>query len=126
MKTIENLHAIRNADLEALRAFIRSRKEATEKLAAARTASSTPEATVCIFVEMVGQALATEVIASMVNHSAWDGRISRSNAEWAANIPQSWDADTAQLLHMYPDKIGMHKAHLDQIATAMAKMTARA
>jgi hypothetical protein len=75
---------------------------------------------------MVGQAIAAEVIASMINYSAEDGRISHSNAEWAANIPQSWDAETAQLLHMYPDKIGLHKAHLDQIAAVMAKMTAHA
>lgn len=125
MKTAENLHNIAAADREALRAFIRSREDAVEKLAVAKRASATPEATIALFIEMAEQALAVEVIASMVNQAAWDGRISRRNAEWAANIPQAWDAESAFHLHMYADRIGLHKAHLNQLASAMIAATVK-
>lgn len=80
---------------------------------------STPAQTVAAFVESVGYEAAVEIVASLVNRSAWDGRISRRCAEWANAQENSWDEEACSRLSLYSDRI--HKAHLDQIADAMMK-----
>lgn len=80
---------------------------------------STPEQTVTAFVDSVGYEAAVEIVASLVNLSAWDGRISHRCAEWANAQENSWDEDSCIRLQIYTDRI--HKAHLDQIAEAMMK-----
>ena len=78
---------------------------------------STPEQTVAAFVDSVGYEAAVEIVASLVNLSAWDGRISSRCAEWANTQENSWDGEACIRLQIYSDRI--HKAHLDQIADAM-------
>lgn len=80
---------------------------------------STPEQTVAAYVEAVGYEAAVEIIASLVNRSAWDGRISRRSAEWANAQENSWDEEACSSLSLYTNRI--HMAHLDQIAAAMMK-----
>ena len=80
---------------------------------------STPAQTVAAFVDSVGYEAAVEIVASLVNLSAWDGRISSRCAEWANDQENSWDEDSCIRLQIYSDRI--HKAHLDQIADAMMK-----
>lgn len=80
---------------------------------------STPAQTVAAFVESVGYEAAVEIVASLVNRSAWDGRISRRCVEWANAQENSWDEEACIRLQIYSDRI--HKAHLDQIADAMMK-----
>ena len=80
---------------------------------------STPAQTVAAFVESVGYEAAVEIVASLVNRSAWDGRISRRCAEWANAQENSWDEEACSRLSLCSDHI--HKAHLDQIADAMMK-----
>ena len=80
---------------------------------------STPEQTVAAFVESVGYEAAVEIVASLVNCSAWDGRISLRCAEWANAQENSWDEEACIRLQIYSDRI--HKVHLDQIAEAMMK-----
>lgn len=69
--------------------------------------------------EAVGYEAAVEIIASLVNRSAWDGRISRRSAEWANAQENSWDEEACSSLSLYTNRI--HMAHLDQIAAAMMK-----
>lgn len=78
---------------------------------------STPAQTVAAFVKSVGYEAAVEVVASLVNRSAWDGRISRRCAEWANAQENSWDEEACSRLSIYTNRI--HTAHLDQIAAAM-------
>lgn len=80
---------------------------------------STPAQTVAAFVESVGYEAAVEIVASLVNRSAWDGRISRRCAEWANAQGNSWDEEACSRLSIYTNRI--HTAHLDQIAAAMMK-----
>ena len=80
---------------------------------------STPAQTVAAFVESVGYEAAVEIVASLVNRSAWDGRISRRCAEWANTQENSWDEEACSRLSIYTNRI--HTAHLDQIAAAMMK-----
>lgn len=80
---------------------------------------STPAQTVAAYVEAVGYEAAVEIIASLVNRSAWDGRISRRSAEWANAQENSWDEEACSSLSLYTNRI--HMAHLDQIAAAMMK-----
>ena len=80
---------------------------------------STPAQTVAAFVESVGYEAAVEIVASLVNRSAWDGRISRRCAEWANAQENSWDEEACSRLSIYTNRI--HTAHLDQIAAAMMK-----
>lgn len=80
---------------------------------------STPAQTVAAYVEAVGHEAAVEIIASLVNRSAWDGRISRRSAEWANAQENSWDEEACSSLSLYTNRI--HMAHLDQIAAAMMK-----
>lgn len=77
----------------------------------------TPLETVAAYVEAVGYEPAVEVIASLVNRSAWDGRISRRSAQWASSQENAWDEDASCRLGIYCNRI--HTAHLDQIAEAM-------
>ena len=62
------------------------------------------------------------LLASLTNYSAWDGRISRANAQWAQAIPESWDESACQRMSVYTNVI--HKAHLDQMVTAMRRVEA--
>ena len=80
---------------------------------------STPAQTVAAFVESVGYEAAVEIVASLVNRSAWDRRISRRCAEWANAQENSWDEEACSRLSIYTNRI--HTAHLDQIAAAMMK-----
>lgn len=80
---------------------------------------STPAQTVAAYVEAVGYEAAVEIIASLVNRNAWDGRISRRSAEWANAQENSWDEEACSSLSLYTNRI--HMAHLDQIAAAMMK-----
>lgn len=80
---------------------------------------STPAQTVAAYVEAVGYESAVEIIASLVNRSAWDGRISRRSAEWANAQENSWDEEACSRLSIYTNRI--HMAHLEQIAAAMMK-----
>lgn len=81
--------------------------------------NSTPAQTVAAFVETVGYEAAVEIVASLVNRSAWDGRISARCAEWANTQENSWDEEACSRLSIYTNRI--HTAHLNQIADAMMK-----
>lgn len=81
-----------------------------------RFADETPEHTVKAFVDRVGLDLARFVIASLVNRSAWDGRIGSSVAAWAETVDGSLDEEAAREASIYTT---MHMAHLNQVAEAM-------
>lgn len=78
-----------------------------------------PNETVTDFACHVGKDAAAVIIASLVNESAWDGRIDPRNAEWARGIEQAFDDGAMRHMHIYTT---MHMCHLDQIATMMRKM----
>ena len=65
------------------------------------------------FVKQVGSDAAVQTVASLVNRSAWDGRISSANANWAKDVEESWDEDAMVRMGAY---CKMHMAHLDQTA----------
>ena len=65
------------------------------------------------FVKQVGSDAAVQTVASLVNRSAWDGRISTANANWAKAVEDSWDEDAMVRMGAY---CKMHMAHLDQTA----------
>lgn len=80
--------------------------------------TGTPEETVAKFVEAVGYGLAQFVAASLVNGSAWDGRISSRSKAWAESVEDALDREATLAATFYNH---LHCAHLNQIAEAMAK-----
>ena len=110
MKSIQNI--IDNQGTEAYRSERDRLKEALMELVTAYRASSTPAETLDKLSDIKG----TEtVIATLVNLSAHDGRISNRNKEWAAKMGYS-DAD-ARRMGLIGDEI--HRAHLGQLASAV-------
>ena len=113
IETREERFQIRNglrADLDALKKVYRE------------TSEEGPAATVAAFVAAVGYSRAAVIIATLVNRHAWDGRISRRVASWAAEQPEAWDEKTAVELYLYVDDV-IHLAHFDQIAREFMKTT---
>lgn len=80
-----------------------------------------PDDTEAAFVKAVGYENATATIATLINHSDWDGRISRRNADWAKTIDNALEQKAAVEFDICAD--GIHMAHLDQIADKMRKYT---
>ena len=76
-----------------------------------------PDDTILDFIRAVGFDRASAAVATLVNQSAWDGRISKRNAAWAAEIPGALDNEAANHLYMYTNEI--HKAHLNQLADVL-------
>ena len=106
----ENVRQIRAAYRAALNGLMRAFYDTREKGPAACARR--------LFTELDG--LPVAVVATMVNISAWDGRISPENARWAASRPGTLDEQTALLLSIFNDDL--HRAHLDQIATECRKL----
>lgn len=73
-----------------------------------------PDHTYAAFEAVAGKVEAAHTLACLVNQSAWDGRISPRNAEWARNYPCSFDEQT--MTFEIGEYTRMHKCHLDQIA----------
>lgn len=119
MKTINDYRNMFTEDIDAAREYYRSFKSDCKKLDELRYSNTTPKGTVEQFVESVGLPRAIEVIASITNQNAWDGRISNSNVEWAKAQANSWDEDAmGQGFRFYTQ---IHLANFDQIAYEMRK-----
>lgn len=78
-----------------------------------------PGDTVASFVEAVGYEKAVATIATLINRSSWDGRISGKNTDWAKTIDNALDQQAAVDCGIYSNRI--HMSHLDQIADKMRK-----
>ena len=78
----------------------------------------TPRNTAEAYIGAIGASGAEIVAASLINVSAWDGRISPKNAEWASSVEQSFSADAMNYMRIFPT---MHKCHLDQVANEIRK-----
>ena len=111
--------------LSLAKAFPEFRKACTEKLheritaldeiqSADVTNGESPEHTYSEFENRFGKAIAQHTIACLVNQSAWDGRISPRNAEWAKRVDGSFDEQT--MTFEIGEYTRMHKCHLDQVA----------
>ena len=110
MKTIQ--HIIDTQGPEAYRSERDRLKGTLADLITAYRASSSPDETLNLLPDIKD----TEtVIATLVNISAHDGRISNRNKEWAAKMGYS-DAD-ARRMGLIGDEI--HRAHLEQLASAV-------
>lgn len=119
MKTIDTINAMLKENREAYfaaRKAIVANVQTFERIYAA-TREETPYNTVDSLVNEIGYAAAVEVIASMVNRRAWDGRISNHAKAWASAQENAWDAEASNRIGIYSDRI--HPTHLNQIAEAM-------
>lgn len=126
MKTLYDVQNIINTNgapaFREYRKAVLASVAALEEIVAADVASDrTPAQTVAAFVERIGYGEAAAIVATLVNGCAWDGRISRKNAVWAASIENALNSEAADFLRVYSDRI--HRAHLDQIADAMREYT---
>ncbi len=110
MKSIQDI--IDNQGTEAYRAERNRLKKALMELVTAYRASSTPAETLDQLSDIKD---AETVIATLVNLSAHDGRISNENKKWASKIGYN-DADALRM-GLIGDEI--HRAHLDQLASAI-------
>ena len=81
-----------------------------------------PAATIEALVDRLGHLAAAEAVAVIVNCVGdWDGRVSDRNRAWAAGLAP--DRDTLRAAYIYqPSEI--HPAHIDQLASAMARRVA--
>ena len=83
---------------------------------------NTPESTVQLLVDAIGKDDAGEILAVMIIcKGTWDGRISRSNREWA-EVYSSHDASELSAVRglYYCDEI--HPAHMDQLVSAYRRL----
>ena len=122
MKTVNDYRKMFEEDRKAARETAESWRDAVQALANQQTVDNldgeTPAHTVKCFVAQVGEDLARFVIASLINQSAWDGRIDRNVKEWAENVNEALDEEAANAAKLYTN---MHQAHLNQVAEAMMK-----
>ena len=110
MKSIQDI--IDNQGVEAYRSERERLKNALEELTTAYKASSSPAETLDNLGDIETVAI---VIATMVNCSSRDGRISNTNKKWATTFGYN-DADAVRM-GITGDEI--HRAHLDQLASAI-------
>lgn len=117
MKTIETINTICQKDASLYRAhrneLIANIKTLDECVSEARDNNESVRNAAKAFVAKVGTFAAKVTVASLVNRSAWDGRISSANANWAKAVEDSWDEDAMVRMGAY---CKMHMAHLDQTA----------
>ena len=109
-------------DRDAARKTVRAWREAVATLDDIQSndlvMNETPVHTVKCFVAEVGEEIARFVIASLVNRSAWDGRIYPSVSKWAEGVEGSLSEEAA-IDAMISTR--MHMAHLNQVAESMMK-----
>lgn len=123
MKNSNTIHEQATTNREAFfahRRALTAARDTLEALYRERNEDNTPAQTIAAYVAAVGYPVALEVIGSMVNRSAWDGRIYPAVKEWAQNLPEAWDEEAAQRLELYTS---IHMAHLNQLAQALMKYT---
>ena len=122
MMTASEYHAMFEEDRKAARETVNEWRDAVQALTNQQTVDNldneTPAHTVAEFVARVGEEMARFVIASLVNQCAWDGRIDSEVKEWAQSVDGSLSEEAANDARIYTT---MHKAHLNQVAEAMAK-----
>ena len=123
MKTIDTLNAMLRENREscfAARKAIVANVKTFERIYS-ETRETTPYNTVDSLINEIGYPAAVEVIASMVNRLAWDGRISNHAKAWASAQENAWDEEASNRIGIYSDMI--HPTHLNQIAEAMMTYT---
>ena len=117
MKTIETINTLCQKDASLYRAhrdeLLANIKTLDECVSDAVSNGSKVRDAVKLFVSKVGTYAAKVTVASLINRSAWDGRISTANANWAKDIDEAWDEDAMVRMGAY---CKMHMAHLDQTA----------
>lgn len=117
MKTIETINTLCQKDASLYRAhrneLLANIKTLDECVSEARDNNESVRSAVKTFVTKVGEYAAKVTVASLINRSAWDGRISTANANWAKAVEDSWDEDAMVRMGAY---CKMHMAHLDQTA----------
>ena len=121
VKTAQNLEALEtliSTDRETYRETVKTLRADLETLEAtySETSGEAPSTTVSALVEKIGYNRAVALVATLINCSAWDGRISQTVAEWAEVTPSAWTEEAARRMCIYT---AIHKAHLDQIAQVM-------
>ena len=124
MKTMENLREIiaenRN-DYFVFRDRKISNVRMLESIYADTLGGGKPSDVIGAFVDSVGLQEAVETIATLVNRHSWDGRISRWVKSWAENLPNAWDEESAEKMHIGTDRI--HMVHLNQLAEEIMKIS---
>lgn len=117
MKTIETINTLCKTDASLYRAhrdeLLANIKTLDECVSEARDNNESVRNAAKAFVAKVGTFAAKVTVASLINRSAWDGRISSANANWAKAVEESWDEDAMVRMGAY---CKMHMAHLDQTA----------
>ena len=121
MKTTETVNAIRDASLVAFFIVKRTLEHDAKLLNEYLNdeiieGDNNPDNTVKRFASAIGRREAETVIATLINGKAWDGRISKVNAEWAASCEEAFDENAGNALRISTE---IHPTHLDAIATAM-------
>ena len=95
-------------------------RDALSALEDAKRDTQSPRDTVRVCVEKIGTPRTVAIVATIVNRSAWDGRISPRNADWARSVEDCLDEETANRFQLWTK---IHLAHVDQIADAMRRAT---
>ena len=83
--------------------------------------SARPDETISEYVQAVGYGRACAAVASLVNRSAWDGRIDKRNAAWAVSVAGALDEECCEHFSIYTNRI--HMGHLNQLADVLRKFT---
>ena len=107
-----------HGEIEARRGYVKTLERIQNEDYSSR---KSPDDTVAAFVKAVGYENAATTIATLINRSSWDGRISGKNTDWAKTIDNALDQEAAVDLGIYTNAI--HMTHLDQIADKMRTYT---
>ena len=116
MKTLDYIERLVTVKRDEWIEEYRSNQEALKVIETiyGETCTGKPEDTITAFYDRIGKAKTDALIASLVNYSAWDGRISRTAKEWAMQVPGAFDEAAAARARIYTNRI--HMSHLDQLA----------
>ena len=124
MITTNDLDAMLTADRDDYRKFARHIQECQAALEEAHKAHAYSgernaiRATILDACDRIELPEVMRIVATLVNSTAWDGRIDPRNAEWAKRNDYALDEEAAKRLYIFN---GLHPCHLDQIATELRR-----
>ena len=121
MKTREYIMQLCAADRDAWITECREIRAAANALKKiySETVTGKPADTLDQCYAAIGEHMTKVIIASLINQSAWDGRISKRAIVWANTIDDAYDKEASDIAWLYCENI--HRAHLDQLACEIAK-----
>ena len=125
MRTEETISAIAHADKNLWHEILNRYRKAIDDIRDIYrndvAAERTPQQTVSACIYTAGYELTLSIFASLINLKAWDERIYRNVAQWAAEQETAWDEKSACRIGMAVLADAIHPTHLNQLGLEMLR-----